>query len=86
VPRFIIGRQGSYVDPGSADWSLQLAQRLGIEIVLLDITPPFTSTRARNAGFQCLQRLLPEIGYLQFVDGGCEVSTGWSAKVQAFLH
>lgn len=75
-----------YVDSGSTDGSVQMAQGLGVEVVVLDMTLPFTAARARNEGFQCLQQLLPEIGYVQFVDGDCEVAVGWLAKAQAFLH
>lgn len=75
-----------YVDSGSTDGSVQMAQGLGVEVVMLDMTLPFTAARARNEGFQCLQRLLPAIDYVQFVDGDCEVVAGWLAKAQAFLQ
>lgn len=74
-----------YVDSGSTDGSVQMAQGLGVEVVALDMTLPFTAARARNEGFQCLQRLLPEIAYVQFIDGDCEVVTGWLVSAQAFL-
>ncbi len=75
-----------YVDSGSTDGSVQLAQRLGVEVVALDMTRPFTAARARNEGFEGLQQLLPGITYVQFVDGDCEVVAGWLAKAQAFLE
>ncbi|OEC35129.1 Glycosyltransferase, GT2 family [Pseudomonas cuatrocienegasensis] len=75
-----------YVDSGSTDGSVQMAQGLGVEVVALDMRLPFTAARARNEGFQCLQRLLPEIEYVQFVDGDCEVAADWLAKAQAFLQ
>ena len=53
-----------YVDSGSTDGSVQLAQGLGIEVVALDMTRPFTAARARNEGFQCLQRQLPQVTYV----------------------
>ena len=74
-----------YVDSGSTDESVSMAQRLGIEVVALDMTQPFTAARARNAGFQCLQQALPDMLYVQFVDGDCEVVAGWLLKAQAFL-
>ncbi|MBP8185337.1 MAG: glycosyltransferase family 2 protein [Pseudomonas sp.] len=74
-----------YVDSGSTDGSVHMAQRLGVEVVALDMAQPFTAARARNAGFQCLQRLLPEMVYVQFVDGDCEVVAGWLLQAQAFL-
>jgi GT2 family glycosyltransferase len=75
-----------YVDSGSTDGSVSIAQRLGVAVVALDMTQPFTAARARNAGFQRLQQLLPEMAYVQFVDGDCEVVAGWLAKAQAFLQ
>lgn len=74
-----------YVDSGSTDGSVQLAHGLGVEVVALDMTQPFTAARARNEGFQCLQRLLPHITYVQFVDGDCEVAADWLTKARDFL-
>ena len=74
-----------YVDSGSSDGSVQLARRLGVEVVALDMTQPFTAARARNEGFACLQGIVPCIRHVQFVDGDCEVDAGWLGKAQAFL-
>lgn len=74
-----------YVDSGSTDGSVQMALRLGVEVVELDMTIPFTAARARNEGFACIQRLLPAMRYVQFVDGDCEVVGGWLPRAQAFL-
>jgi glycosyltransferase involved in cell wall biosynthesis len=41
-----------YVDSGSSDGSVELAQRRGYEVVNLDMSRPFTAARARNAGFE----------------------------------
>ena len=74
-----------YVDSGSTDGSVPMAQGLGVEVAALDMTQPFTAARARNAGFQRLQQLLPAMVYVQFVDGDCEVVAGWLLQAQAFL-
>jgi glycosyltransferase involved in cell wall biosynthesis len=74
-----------YVDSGSTDGSVQMARTLGVEVVELDMTIPFTAARARNEGFACVQRLLPQVRYVQFVDGDCEVVAGWLPRAQAFL-
>ncbi|MBU6960386.1 glycosyltransferase [Pseudomonas sp. CVAP len=74
-----------YVDSGSTDGSVQMARRLGVEVVELDMSIPFTAARARNEGFACVQRLLPAMRYVQFVDGDCEVVGGWLPRAQAFL-
>ncbi|CAI8973355.1 Glycosyltransferase [Pseudomonas sp. IT-P253] len=74
-----------YVDSGSTDGSVQMAQQFGIEVVELDMTIPFTAARARNEGFACAKRLLPTMSYVQFVDGDCEVDGSWLLQAQAFL-
>lgn len=74
-----------YVDSGSKDGSVALAQSLGVEVVLLDLSVPFTAARARNAGLARLLEQLPELTYIQFVDGDCEVQPGWLAKAARFL-
>lgn len=74
-----------YVDSGSADGSVTMARRLGVEVVALDMTQPFTAARARNAGFHRLQQLQPNVRYVQFVDGDCEVVAGWLGSARAFL-
>lgn len=74
-----------YVDSGSTDNSVQMARKLGVEVVELDMTLPFTAARARNEGFACVHRLLPTVRYVQFVDGDCEVVDTWLFQAQAFL-
>ena len=75
-----------YVDSGSVDGSVQMARQRGVEVLALDMTRPFTAARARNEGFARLQRLLPTMRHVQFVDGDCEVAAGWLPKAQAFLY
>ncbi|MCI0911573.1 MULTISPECIES: glycosyltransferase family 2 protein [Pseudomonas] len=74
-----------YVDSGSTDGSVQRASALGVEVLTLDMSRPFTAARARNEGFACLQRALPAVRLVQFVDGDCEVDAGWLATARAFL-
>ncbi|MFL1526722.1 glycosyltransferase family 2 protein [Pseudomonas sp. O230] len=78
-------QQVVYVDSGSTDGSVPMAQALGVEVVELDMSIPFTAARARNEGFARVQRLLPSLRHVQFVDGDCEVVGGWLPKAQAFL-
>ena len=66
-----------YVDSGSADGSPEAAAGLGADVVRLDPARPFTAARGRNEGFQRLLQLDPDVDYVQFVDGDCEVSPGW---------
>ena len=76
-----------YVDSGSTDSSVELAQSLGVTVVSLDMTQPFTAARARNAGLAVLLENYPypSIDYVQFVDGDCEVQSGWITKAKDFL-
>ncbi|MDU8926230.1 glycosyltransferase [Alisedimentitalea sp. MJ-SS2] len=66
-----------YVDSGSTDNSVEEARKAGAEIVLLDTTEPFTAARARNAGFEALNRGPNPPDYVQFVDGDCTLEPGW---------
>lgn len=66
-----------YVDSGSTDDSVAFAQSLGIDVVELDMSIPFTAARARNAGFEQLINQHPTLEYVQFFDGDCEMIEGW---------
>jgi GT2 family glycosyltransferase len=74
-----------YVDSGSTDGSPDVARLLGAEVVALDMAVPFTAARARNAGFGRLLELVPELEYVQFVDGDCEVDESWIPTATAEL-
>lgn len=74
-----------YVDSGSTDNSIQLAKELSIHVVNLDISIPFTAARARNEGFEKLCKLYPELNYVQFVDGDCEIVAGWLEQASEYL-
>ncbi|MDY6936728.1 MAG: glycosyltransferase [Cyanobacteriota bacterium] len=74
-----------YVDSGSTDGSIEMARSLGVDVVELDLTIPFTAARARNAGFIHLQNVVPDLEFVQFVDGDCEVVEGWIDRAVAEL-
>ena len=74
-----------YVDSASTDGSVDRARSMGAEVVALDMSLPFSAARARNAGFERLERLAPGLRYVQFVDGDCEVATGWIERAKAEL-
>ncbi|MDY7020138.1 MAG: glycosyltransferase family A protein [Cyanobacteriota bacterium] len=75
----VIGRADEivYVDSGSSDGSCEAARQMGVDVVELDLSIPFTAARARNAGFERLRQNSPQVKYVQFVDGDCEVVSGW---------
>ena len=77
--RSLVGRTDRivYVDSGSSDDSVEFARSLGVEVVDLDMSQPFSMARGRNSGFARLIELAPTTDYVQFVDGDCEVVEGW---------
>ncbi|MBV8488858.1 MAG: glycosyltransferase family 2 protein [Planctomycetaceae bacterium] len=75
-----------YVDSGSADGSVELARSLGAEVVELDISRPFTAARARNEGFERLCQIDPEVRFVQFIDGDCELAEGWLERARGILE
>jgi len=80
-----VTNQVIYVDSGSTDNSVNLARNTGSEVVSLDMTIPFTAARARNEGALLLAKLAPGLNYVQFVDGDCEIVSGWLETAAAFL-
>lgn len=66
-----------YVDSGSTDGSVEMAQSLGVYTIGLDMSIPFTMARGRNAGFRYLVEKFPAIDYVQFIDGDCELLPHW---------
>lgn len=68
-----------YVDSGSTDGSPRRVREMGVTVVDLDLGVPFTAARARNAGFEELKRIRPQVEFVQFVDGDCELYPGWLA-------
>lgn len=75
-----------YVDSGSTDGSLELARYMSVSGVPLDMSRPFTAARARNVGLQELRELHPDLKYVQFVDGDCEIMPNWLANARTVLE
>lgn len=74
-----------YVDSGSSDGSAQAARALGVSVLELDASRPFSAARARNEGAQALAALHPGLAYIQFLDGDCIVAPGWLDAAEAAL-
>ena len=66
-----------YVDSGSTDDSIDIAKKLGVEIIPLDMSTPFTAARARNEGANYLDKKYKNLKYIQFIDGDCELQSKW---------
>jgi glycosyltransferase involved in cell wall biosynthesis len=71
-----------YVDSGSSDGSLELARQMGLLTIELDRSVPFTAARARNEGLLRLLDAAPALEFVQFVDGDCEIDSGWLARAE----
>jgi len=74
-----------YVDSGSTDGSIAAARALGVDAIELDMSVPFTMARGRNAGFQYLLEHYPDLSYVQFIDGDCELLPNWIEPAKAAL-
>jgi GT2 family glycosyltransferase len=73
-----------YVDSGSSDDSVAVAQALGAHVVHLDPAQGFTAGKARNAGAAAL-RAMGDPELIQFVDGDCVLNETWPAAAAAAL-
>src|SRR5262245_18281724 len=74
-----------YVDSGSTDDSAQWARSHGVDVIELDLVTPVTAARASNAGFRRLKEIAPDLLYVQFVDGDCELEEYWLKSAVSFL-
>jgi hypothetical protein len=75
-----------YVDSGSTDGSVELARGFGADVVELDRAVPFTAALARNAGWRRLAQIEPELRFVHFFDGDCEVLPDWLAHAESVLE
>jgi GT2 family glycosyltransferase len=75
-----------YVDSGSTDNSLKIAESLGVRAYELDDSRPFSPARARTEGVARLTELWPEIQYIQFLDGDCTLSMDWIETAAQYLR
>lgn len=74
-----------YVDSGSTDESVPFARSHGVEVVELDTRIKFNMSRARNSGWKKLLERWPDIEWVHFIDGDCELIPSWLALAQEFL-
>lgn len=70
-----------YVDSGSRDHSVALANEMGVSVLALDDSAPYTPARGRNEGATYLEKKYAQLKYVQFLDGDCELAVGWIESV-----
>lgn len=75
-----------YADSASSDGSPRRARARGIEVVELDPARPMNAARGRNAGFARLRELRPDLEYVLFLDGDCQLVDGFLAEAHARLE
>jgi len=61
----------------STDGSVVIAHERGVEVVDLEHVGSVHRCPTRNAGFERLRSQHPQVEYVQFIDGDCEVIKGW---------
>ena len=74
-----------YVDSGSVDGSPERAASMGIPVVHLDASRPFSAARGRNEGFAWVAERSRAATFVQFLDGDCEMAEDWLAAGLAAL-
>lgn len=74
-----------YVDSGSTDASVPFAESIGVRVVNLDTSVPFTAARARNEGVARLLDEWPDLVYVQVLDGDCELQPRWVQTAHDFM-
>ena len=75
-----------YVDSGSFDDSVEYAESIGVNVIQLDMSIPFSAGRARNEGFWRLVDNHQGLKYVQFIDGDCELCVGWLTFAVEYLE
>jgi len=66
-----------YVDSGSSDGSISAARDAQMPVIALPADRGFTAARARNAGMRHLAENVPDLAFVQMIDGDCELDAGW---------
>lgn len=74
-----------YADSGSVDKSPEIALKLGVPVVELDFSAPFSAGRGRNEGLQEVLRRWPCTAYVLFLDGDCTLAPDFPSAAAATL-
>jgi GT2 family glycosyltransferase len=76
-----------YADSASIDDSVARvrARFPHVRVVELDTSRPLNPARGRNAGMEELRRVMPDVAFVQFLDGDCDVAPGWLSHARRYL-
>lgn len=74
-----------YVDSNSSDNSVSLARGMSVTALELDPSKPCSAARARHEGFRALLDEHPDLEFVFFVDGDCQVELTWPERAVAYL-
>ena len=74
-----------YVDSGSIDNSVKIAEELGVKVILLDSSEPYTAARGRNTGANYLLEVNPDLEFIQFIDGDSYIVNEWLEEASSEL-
>ncbi len=76
-----------YADSASTDDSVERVRREfpNVHVVELDPSRPMNPARGRNEGMDRLLEIAPDIGFVQFLDGDCDLAPGWLTTGRQFL-
>lgn len=77
-----------YVDSASTDDSVQLVRQRFPHAVVVELGTdrPLSPARGRNAGFAALEQRLPDLRFVQFIDGDCDLAPDWLTVASRYLH
>lgn len=77
-----------YVDSDSSDGSPEMVRQRcpGVRLVELSPDEPLGPALGRNRGFEVLTQEHPNLRYVMFVDGDCELVPGWLQAGRSFLE
>ena len=78
-----VARRVVYVRPAARMTGRRRAARdLGVTVIELDASRPFTAARGRNTGLAAL----PDAEFVQFIDGDCILQPDWPMQALSHLH
>lgn len=72
-----------YVDMATVDDSTDVARRLKVPVVELDINRPISRARACNKGANYVSKMYPQVEVVQFIRVGCYLDLEWLKVVEA---